>query len=272
MDRPLVVFDTETANLHGPPHLLELAAVRVVDGEVESHFESLVLPQIEIHAETVDVHGITDEEVRDASPAGEVLTAFLDWLGDDWLVAHDARRDASVLAFEAARAELELPDRPVLDTLELSKRLIPETSDHKLDTLVEELELEGDERHRALADATHCWQLLEECLARFGERSEGRVTGPSLLAFCRRITTLSDAAPTAPHVPRRLRPLEAACRERSSVTLAYGAEGEPPVPLDVAPRLLFRMGQRNYVEAECVSSGVLKTYRLDRIRKVLGTR
>ncbi len=34
MNAPLVVFDTETAALHGAPHLIELGAVRVVDGEV----------------------------------------------------------------------------------------------------------------------------------------------------------------------------------------------------------------------------------------------
>ena len=34
MDRPIVVLDTETANVRGAPFLLELGAVRVVEGEV----------------------------------------------------------------------------------------------------------------------------------------------------------------------------------------------------------------------------------------------
>jgi len=34
MDLTLVIFDTETAALRGPPHLLELGAVRASGGEI----------------------------------------------------------------------------------------------------------------------------------------------------------------------------------------------------------------------------------------------
>ena len=46
MNAPLVIFDTETAALHGAPHLIELGAVRVVDGEVSEQLESLVRPRV----------------------------------------------------------------------------------------------------------------------------------------------------------------------------------------------------------------------------------
>ena len=35
------------------------------------------------------------------------------------------------------------------------------------------------------------------------------------------------------------------------------------------PRLLFTMGERDYLEAECVRSGTLKTYRLDRVQRIV---
>ena len=109
MARPIVVLDTETTASRGAPHLLELAALRVVGGEVVDQFESLVRPEVPIEAESGALHGITDADVAGAPVAPEVLAAFLAWLGDDWMAAHDAPKDARVLGFELARARLGSP-------------------------------------------------------------------------------------------------------------------------------------------------------------------
>ena len=68
-------------------------------------------------------------------------------------------------------------------------------------------------------------------------------------------------------MPQRLRALEAACRHRERVTLVYG-EDQATSHLPVTPRLLFEQGKRGYLEAECARSGLLKTYRLDRVQRV----
>jgi DNA polymerase-3 subunit epsilon len=121
MDRPLVCLDTETATLGGPPHLVELGAVRIVDGEVADHFVSFVRPLVEIDPDATAIHGITEEDVAGADAAPEVLARFLDWLGDDWMAAHNAPFDARVLAFELARADLPAPAQPLLDSLRLAR-------------------------------------------------------------------------------------------------------------------------------------------------------
>ncbi|MEO0663880.1 MAG: exonuclease domain-containing protein, partial [Planctomycetota bacterium] len=87
LDRPIVVFDTETATLSGAPHLLELGAVRVVDGEVVEEFEELVAPAVEVEPEATEIHGITNDDVRTASTVENVLARFADWVGNDWLCA-----------------------------------------------------------------------------------------------------------------------------------------------------------------------------------------
>ena len=66
LDRPIVVVDTETANLSGAPHLLEVGAVRVVGGEVIDSFETLVAPAIEVEPEATEIPGITNEDIRTA--------------------------------------------------------------------------------------------------------------------------------------------------------------------------------------------------------------
>ncbi len=265
MDRPLVVFDTETTGLAGPPHLLELGAVRILGGEIESHFTSLVRPEAPVEDEALALHGIDDDMVRDAPDAGAALADFFEFAGDAWLAAHDAPRDAYVLAFECVRHGIDPSDAPVVDTLAIAKRLIPESPDHRLETLVHQLDLDSDEGHRALPDAVSAWKVLEECLARSENPSPS-----ALLTLSPRITTVAGAVPAKPRIPRRLRPLEDAARDGACVVLHYGeASGsEPPARLSVTPRLLFRMANRGYLEGECGSTGLLKTYRLDRIQRV----
>ena len=67
----------------------------------------------------------------------------------------------------------------------------------------------------------------------------------------------------------RLRPLERAIAEDTSVTLAYALEDGAPVPIEVHPRFLYQRHGKSYLEGECLSTSTLKTYLLERIRKVL---
>ncbi len=266
MQAPLVVFDTETTGPHSPPHLLEIGAIRVEGGEIVAHFASLVRPEAPIDPVAQSLHGIDLEMVRDAPGAGAALRAFFEFAGDALLAAHDAARDAYVLAFECRRHGIEASTSPVVDTLALAKRWLPESPDHRLETLVGFLDLEGDEMHRALPDAVFCWKVLEACLGRMEPSSPRGLA--ELVSSSKRIVTIAAAGPAAPRIPQRLRPLESAARDGARVVLHYAEDGEVPVPLPVYPRILYRSAERGYLEGECANSGSLKTYRLDRIRRV----
>lgn len=269
--RPIVAFDTETATGRGAPHLLELGAVRVVDGEIVDHFESLVCPEVPIDDLVRGIHGIDDDMVRDAPGAAQAIERFLAFAGDDWLVAHNASFDATVLGFEAARHGLSLPPLPLLDTVKLARRYVPDADDHKLETLTRHLEIDVDVHHRALADAVSCWKVLEACLAVLHEdplAPRGEALMLELLTRSGGRLALSSCGPRTPKLPQRLRALERACRERERLLLLYGEEGAP-ARLSVAPHLLYEMGDKGYLEAECLRSGTLKTYRLDRVQRIL---
>jgi len=264
--RSIVAFDTETATSRGAPHLIEIAAVRAVAGEIVDRFESFVRPEVPIEPSVTEVHGLVDADVRNAEPAGIVLARFTEWLGDDWLVAHNAGFDAHVLAFEAQRYGVALTTAPILDSLRLSRRFIGDSPDHKLATLVAHLELDIERSHRALPDAVACWLVLEECRARSGLLDDGTWWGEAVGRGGK--TTFRGCKPRMPQLKQRLRPLEEACRDRSRVTLVYGDGESAPARLPIVPRLFFASGERSYLEAECVRSGLLKTYRLDRIQRV----
>lgn len=267
MASPLIILDTETATLLGAPHLLELGAVRVVDGEIQDQFESLVCPQVEIEPGATEVHGIRQEDVRNAPLPHEVLRDFREWAGEDWFAAHNASFDAGVLGFEYARAGMKPPGGVFLDSLKLARKHIPESFDHKLETLCQHLDLEEGPHHRALSDAVYCWMVIAECIERQG--GPEAVGLPELLAQCGSPLTIESAAPMAPRINRRLRPLELALEEESDVTLLYGEQQDHPASLAVTPRFLYQRHKTGYLEGVCLKTGTLKTYRLDRVHKVL---
>jgi DNA polymerase III epsilon subunit family exonuclease len=266
MDFSLVILDTETATLAGAPHLLELGAIRVSGGEIVDRFEAFVRPEVPIAPEATEFHGITEEMVADAHPAASVLERFGAWAGDTALAAHNAEFDGRVLAFEYARAQLSPPPGWLIDTLRLSRRLIPESPDHKLATLCEHLGLEEGVHHRALADAVWCWQVLEACARRM---HPAPTSVAHLLQAAGVPTTVAKCGPRVRAMLKpRHRPLERACRTREQVTLLYGDTTAAPVALAVLPRVLYDQGEKSYLEAECLRSGTIKTYRLDRVHQV----
>ncbi len=268
MEQPLVILDTETATFDGPPHLLELGAIRVQDGEVCDQFLSFVCPQVPIQEEASNFHGITEEDVRAAPPIDEVLARFAEWVGEDWMCAHSAPFDARVLAYEYARTGLASPPGPFVDTLCLAKRYLPEAPDHKLATLTEHLDLDVGVLHRALDDAVAAWQVLEACCERFRITAGSEATLATLLADSGTHSTIEGATPEVPRLNQRTRPLQRAIQDSTGIRLQYGALSAQAMTLDVRPKLLFRSQQKSYLEAECANTGILKTYRLDRIRRV----
>jgi DNA polymerase-3 subunit alpha (Gram-positive type) len=266
VERTFVVLDTETATLLGAPHLLEIGAIRVEDGEVVDRFDTLVRPQVPVEAEVTAIHGIQNEDVRNAPDAGAAIREFAAWLGDDWMVAHGARFDAGVLGFECVRWGVAMPGSPMLDTVKLARRLLPDSPDHKLPTLCQVLEIETHVHHRALPDAVSCWKVLEACVGRLPV--EPAPSFADLHGLCGDPVTIPSSAPRLPKISPRLRFLEEACRAGARVTILYG-ENEGPSRLSILPRILFESRRRGYMEAECARSGLLKTYRLDRVHRVL---
>jgi DNA polymerase III epsilon subunit family exonuclease len=265
LDRPLVVLDTETATFGGAPHLIELGAVRVVDGEIVEHFQELVRPEVPIEPEATAVHGITDDDVSRADGADRVVGRFLEWLGEDWLAAHNAKFDGRVIGFECARYGHEAPRAPMIDSVPLARKHLPESPDHKLATLTEHLGVDVTVHHRALDDAVSCWKVLEACIERMG----GDVTASELLTQSGKLVTLVACVPGPPlKTPRRVRGLETARQEGATVVMTYGDSDTAPARLQVTPRMLYRWRERDYLEAECGQTGLLKTYRLDRVHKV----
>ena len=154
LDDTFVVFDIETTGLSKETEsITEIGAVKVVDGKVIDRFSTFVNPERPIPAEITKLTGITNEMVADAPVITEILPRFLEFCQDAVLVAHNANFDTGFIRLNAERkCGIEVKNT-VLDTLELSRSLLPELKKHKLDIVCEQLGVSLEGHHRAVNDA-----------------------------------------------------------------------------------------------------------------------
>lgn len=134
------------------------APVILRDGQVVDTFQAFVNPGRSIPQKIVDLTGITDAMVADAPPISQVLPEFLAFCGGRVLCAHNADFDVGFLT--AAAERLGLPFDPTyLDTLIFAQNLMPQLTNHKLDTVANALSLPDFNHHRASDDALTCGYL-----------------------------------------------------------------------------------------------------------------
>lgn len=154
LDDTFVVFDIETTGLSKETEsITEIGAVKVVDGKIIDRFSTFVNPERPIPAEITKLTGITNEMVADAPVITEILPKFLEFCQDAVLVAHNANFDTGFIRLNAERkCSIEVKNT-VLDTLELSRALLPDLKKHKLDIICEQLGVSLEGHHRAVNDA-----------------------------------------------------------------------------------------------------------------------
>lgn len=153
-DATYVVFDVETTGLSAVYNtIIELAAVKIHNGEIIDRFESFANPHHRLSATTINLTGITDDMVESAPEIDIVLRKFAEWTGDSILVAHNASFDVGFLNVGYQKAGLPKSTNAVIDTLELGRFLYPEMKNHRLNTLAKKFDIELTQHHRAIYDA-----------------------------------------------------------------------------------------------------------------------
>lgn len=150
-----VVFDFETTGAKCPPcRVTEIGAYRVEKGKIVGEFQTLVNPECEISFFIRQLTGISDEMVKNAPKFREVIGAFLEFIGDAVLVAHNAHFDMRFLNYEIGMIyENYRVHNPHLCTVQLARKLLPNLENHKLNTVAEHYAVSLENHHRASDDA-----------------------------------------------------------------------------------------------------------------------
>jgi DNA polymerase-3 subunit alpha (Gram-positive type) len=163
-----VVFDLETTGAKAPPcRITEIGAYRVKNGKIIDEYQTLVNPETAIPLFISQLTGITDAMVKNAPKFRDVTADFLNFIGDSVLVAHNAHFDMHFLNHEIGRIHTDYRvGNPSLCTVRLSRRLLPNVENHRLNTLANHYSVALVNHHRASDDAhatAHIFvNLLEE--------------------------------------------------------------------------------------------------------------
>ncbi len=165
-----VAFDLETTGLdQRKDRIIEIGAVIFRKGESVASFNSFVDPERALPSNITELTGITARDLFDAPSEKDALKAFLDFVGDRPLVAHNADFDVGFLMNACARQGYAY-DPVYVDTLLLSQTLLPDLRRHNLNVVAGRLGLPDFRHHRASDDAFVCARLCERFFTMLAEK------------------------------------------------------------------------------------------------------
>jgi len=202
-----VVVDLETTGLRpGSAAICEIGAVRVRRLELDETFQTLVNPRQPLPPAIGALTGITARSLRSAPPTELAVRRFLEFAGDDVLVAHNARFDLGFLDVEVEQLTGRRLAAPVVDTVWLARRLLEGRSRRVgLASLASFFGTAARPCHRALPDAEATAEILLRLVGLAQERGATTVAELVELAAprARRLATkrfLTAGAPAQPGV------------------------------------------------------------------------
>ncbi len=153
LDDTFICFDIETTGLSAKTEkITEIGAVKVCGGQVVDTFSTFVNPEKPIPSKIVELTGITDSMVKDAPSQSDAVRAFLDFCGDNILVAHNAPFDTSFIKVACENMGV-VYNYTSLDTVAICRAILPDIKNCKLDTVAKYLRLPDFNHHRAVDDA-----------------------------------------------------------------------------------------------------------------------
>ncbi|PWM70984.1 MAG: hypothetical protein DBX59_09725 [Bacillota bacterium] len=162
-DNTFVVFDIETTGTEVTrDEITEIGAVKIENGRICELFQTLVKPQQHISDFIVELTGIDDALVADAPAFKDVVGDFYKFCHGAILVAHNADFDVKFIRAHAKPFDYFFRNK-VADTLQLAREILPDLSNHKLNTVAEHYNVKFL-HHRALSDAYATAQVFIEMM------------------------------------------------------------------------------------------------------------
>lgn len=149
-----IAVDIETTGLSPEKnHIIEIGALKYVDGVCVETFSELVKPPVSISYRIYEITGINDKTVEHAAPISVVMKKFLDFVGEEQvLLGHNLKFDYSFLKTAAKQQGLPF-EKKGLDTLLLARKFLPELPSKNLATVSTHYGILNERAHRAYEDA-----------------------------------------------------------------------------------------------------------------------
>ena len=208
MKNTYVSVDLETTGLN-PKHdkIIEIGAVKVVNGKITEAFESFVNPHRKLSAQVMELTHISDEQLLHAPEIEDVLKCFLEFAGDEILLGHRILFDYSFLKRAAVNSNLSF-ERQGIDTLKLARKYLPDLESKRLPFLCSYYQIDYV-AHRALEDARASHLVYQRLAKEFDAEADFK---PQALIY-----RVKKEAPASKHQKERLSNLI----ERHKLTVDY---------------------------------------------------
>ncbi len=264
-----VAFDVETTGLSPISNqLVELSGVKFnYQSDKTETFSTLINPQVEITAQLTSIHGISNEMVADSPTYHTVVPEFLDWAGDAVFIAHNAPFDVEFIRVNVAKLGRTCPNNFVVDTLVLSRELLPESPRHQLKTVVDFLGLPPGEYHRALSDSFHVRSIFTKLMERAQYKqwqnllALGSVSG---FGYDRFRDEIHASMPL--EVQQIMANIELAITEQVHINITYN--GAFQSKRTVKPVSIIHSRGNFYLNAFCPKVKAERIFRVDKIEKM----
>lgn len=155
--KQFVALDVETTGL-SPVYneLIEISAIKY-DGETKvDTFSTLIKPKRPISRTITNITGITNQMVAKSPQIEDVMPKLVEFIGDNPIVAHNANFDFSFLQNNSNRS---FSKNTVIDTVALSRKMLPNLPNHKLNTVAKCIGIQEEGFHRAEFDCECCAKI-----------------------------------------------------------------------------------------------------------------
>ena len=171
LDDAYVVFDIETTGFSATrDRIIEIGAVKVIDGKIVDEYSTFVNPDVPIPFEIEKLTGITDDMVMSYPMIDKILPEFLNFCEGCVLVAHNATFDVGFIRTKAADMGIST-DFTVVDTVGLARMLLPQLSKFKLNIVAKALNVSLENHHRAVQDAGATAEIFVKFIEMLKEKS-----------------------------------------------------------------------------------------------------
>ncbi len=162
LDDEYVVFDIETTGFNPKScKIIEIGAVKIVNGEVVDRFSEFINPQVPIPYRITELTDIRDDMVVDAPTIDVILPRFMEFCKGSVLVAHNAGFDTSFIKYNCKQLGL-IYDYTHVDTIEVARYLHPNMARFNLDAVCKAENVVNEHHHRAVADAEVTAKIFEK--------------------------------------------------------------------------------------------------------------
>lgn len=153
LGKTFCVFDLETTGF-APENdrIIEIGAVRIVDGKFQDTFNTYIDPKISIPEKITQLTGIKDSDVMGQPLIDEVLLDFYKYSYNTILVGQNVQFDYGFIAVNGARQNIYF-ENEMMDTIVLAKKYLPTLRRYKLSNLTKHFGVENLSAHRGIYDA-----------------------------------------------------------------------------------------------------------------------